>query len=50
MDSVDFTQEQEKAYKRTTNILLFVSVFYITLGTFIMGLVVTQSFVNDLKN
>lgn len=40
--------EDEKKFNRTTNILLCLSVFYATFGTFVMALVVCQSFLNDL--
>jgi len=39
----------ESIRKRNYNILTVISVFYITLGVFIMGLVITQSLVRDLK-
>jgi hypothetical protein len=41
--------DQQKLKKRNYNILTVISVFYITLGVFIMGLVITQSLVRDLK-
>jgi len=41
--------EDETKFNRTTNLLLVVSVFYITFGTFVMALVVTQSLSKDLK-
>lgn len=34
---------------RRFRLLIVISVFYITLGTFIMGLVITQSIVKDFK-
>lgn len=39
----------DRKYKRTTNLLLVISVFYITFGTFIMSLVVSQALLNDLR-
>ncbi len=35
--------------KRKSNILIVISIFYITFGVFIMGLVVTQSIIKDLN-
>ena len=39
----------DKKYKRITNLLLTISVFYITFGTFIMSLVIAQSLIKDLR-
>ena len=41
--------EDETRFNRTTNLLLAVSVFYVTFGTFVMALVVTQSLSKDFK-
>ena len=48
-DSSTISINQQKLKKRNYNILTVISVFYITLGVFIMGLVITQSLVRDLK-
>lgn len=48
-DSSTISIDQQKLKKRNYNILTVISVFYITLGVFIMGLVITQSLVRDLK-
>lgn len=39
--------EDENKFNRTNNLLLVISVFYVTFGSFIMGLVVTQSLMID---
>ncbi len=40
---------EEKKFNRLTNLILGISVFYVTFGTFVMALVITQSFLNDLN-
>ncbi len=41
--------QDEKKFNRLTKLLLVISVFYVTFGTFVMALVITQSFLNDLN-
>ncbi|CAF0958885.1 unnamed protein product, partial [Brachionus calyciflorus] len=39
----------ESMSRRKQNLLLLIAIFYITIGTFIIGLVVTQSFLSDIN-
>ena len=45
----DDSQFDETKFNRTTKLLLGISVFYVTFGTFVMALVITQSFLNDIN-
>lgn len=42
-------QNDQKKFRRTTTLLIIISVFYVTFGSFIMGLVITQSLMKDLS-
>ena len=47
-NSIDI-DEEDKKYRRTSNLLLLLSVTYVTFGAFIMALVVTQSFLKSIE-
>lgn len=47
-NSIDSINSDTINFKKR-NFLLFISVFYIAVGVFIIGLVVTQSFMSDLN-
>lgn len=47
-DLID-NDEEHKKFKRTSNLLLLLSVIYVTFGAFVMALVVTQSLLKTFK-